>query len=76
MKKKDSQGGRKWQAYERNGVPHCWLVDPDTRTVTQYEYREGHFVEVARLRGDDTLRYPLFPTLTRTVAELFANVRD
>ncbi len=55
---------------------YYWIVDPDTRMVTQYEHRAGRYVEVARLLRGDTLRCPVSPEITRTVDELFANVRD
>jgi Uma2 family endonuclease len=70
----DLPGGNKWKAYERNRVAHYWLVDPEPRAVVQYAYRSGHFVEVARLYPGDPLVCPLFPTIRRDVADLFANV--
>ena len=33
-------GGKHYDAYERNGVPHHWIVDPRTRTIEQYT-RDG-----------------------------------
>lgn len=29
-------GGKLWDAYERNGVPHYWIADPRARTIEQF----------------------------------------
>jgi Uma2 family endonuclease len=35
------------------GVPSYWLADPEHATVTVLELREGVYVEVANLQGDE-----------------------
>jgi Uma2 family endonuclease len=72
--KDDLAGGSVWNSYERFGVPLYWIVDPEARTVTQYEHRRGGFVELARLHATDVLTCPLFPDLTLPVANLFVRL--
>ncbi len=56
---------RKRAAYQRHGVPAYWIVDPDRDrpAVTVLELRDGRYVEVADLRGDDkkevTIPFPV-----------------
>ena len=66
--------GKKFQAYERAGVRHYWLVDTRGKTVTTYEQREGKLLATAVLRQGDTVRCPLFPELGLLVADVFGPV--
>lgn len=50
------------------------IVDPEARTVTQYAYRTGQFVEMAILRPGDLLVCPLFPSITYAMADIFAEL--
>ncbi len=75
-RKNDLLGGSKWQTYERNGVPYYWTVDPVGRTVTQYAYRDSQFMEEAVLRPGAVLHCPLFPGVTRAVADVFPAGRE
>jgi Uma2 family endonuclease len=68
----DLPGGRKFELYERYGVAHYWLVDTNARTVTQYVLRAGRYGEATVLREGDRLTSPLFPSVTRDVAAIFA----
>jgi Uma2 family endonuclease len=69
-------GGDTWGDYERFGVPAYWIVDPTTRTVTQYRHERARLREESRLVPGDVLASPLFPGITQTVAGLFANMRQ
>ena len=74
-------GGALWQAYERNGLPHYWIVDPGHRTLAQYAlvgeaYRRGHYPTPTILRGSDLLTCPLFPDLSVRLSPLFEHVVD
>ena len=42
----------KRRAYEREGVAHYWLVDPAVPSLTALELRDGAYVEVAHVEGD------------------------
>ncbi len=68
-------GGEKWRDYERFAVPYYWTVDPDAKTVAQYEHRDGRLQQVALLRPGDTLSSPLLPGITLPVATLFQRLR-
>lgn len=73
------RGGRLWQAYERNGVPQYWLVDPRLRTISQYAlvgtpYEGGRYGEPVTLHECDTLTSSLFPTVSIPVAQVFRYV--
>jgi Uma2 family endonuclease len=43
----------KRRAYERAGVQSYWLVDPEVPSLTVLERRDGRYVEVAQVEGDD-----------------------
>ncbi|MGI8915293.1 MAG: Uma2 family endonuclease [Chloroflexota bacterium] len=72
-------GGRLWQAYERNGGPHYWLVDLRNRTIRQYTligtpYQQGRYGEPVTLREGDALTSVLFPNVSIPVAQVFRYV--
>jgi Uma2 family endonuclease len=71
----DLPGGRKWAIYERYGVAHYWIVDPEAHTVTQYVLRDGRYAIAAILRPGDRLASSLFPSITLDVADLFPRDR-
>ena len=70
----DLPGGRKFAIYERYGVPYYWIADPDARTIAQYTWRDGSYGEPVVLSTGDALSCPLFPTITRDVAQIFAGI--
>ena len=57
----------KKRVYERTGVPSYWIVDvaDDEVTVTVHELRDGHYVEVAAVSGEEewTAQLPFEVTL-------------
>jgi len=71
----DLPGGPKFAIYERYGVAHYWIVDLDARTITQHTWQDGAYGPPVTLRPGDTLGCPLFPGLTRPVAQIFAGIR-
>ena len=80
-RRQHAPGGSHWDMYERNGVPHYWLVDPIARTIRQFTlqgepYASGHFGEPVTLRAGDALSSPLFPTVSVPVERIFRRVRD
>jgi Uma2 family endonuclease len=74
-------GGALWQAYERNGLPHYWIVDPGRRTISQVAligeaYAPGRYPEPTVLQGGDLVTCPLFPDLSVPLSPLFKHVVD
>jgi Uma2 family endonuclease len=70
----DLPAGRKFAIYERYGVPYYWIADPDQRSVAQFVWRDGRYGEPVVALPGDTLSCPLFPGVTRDVAEIFAGI--
>ena len=72
--------GRKMRLYEREGVPHYWLVHPIRRTLQAYELRDvtrntacvTRYQLAATASGDDQFRPALFPGLVIRLAEIWA----
>lgn len=72
-------GGRLWDAYARNGVPHYWIADPRARVILLHDlagqpYHAGSFGAPVVLREGDVLRSPLFPDLSLPVERVFRDV--
>lgn len=44
----------KRRAYEREGVPSYWVVDPAIPSLTVLELQDGAYVELARVAGDQS----------------------
>jgi Uma2 family endonuclease len=59
--------------YEAAGTPSYWVVDPDGPALTAWELRDGHYTEVACVRGDEkfsaTAPYPVEVMPSRLVAD-------
>ena len=75
----DLRGGAKWEIYERYGVAHYWIVDVEARTITQHAWQDGAYGPPTVLRAytgteGDKLSCPIFPGLTRPVAQIFADL--
>ena len=43
----------KRSVYAREGIPHLWLVDPVDRTLEAFELRDGQWMRIASVKGDD-----------------------
>lgn len=72
----DLPDGEKFDLYQRHGVPHYWIVDPEERTVQQFVYAGGRLRDTATLQPGHVLSSPLFPGITLPVADLFAVMRE
>jgi Uma2 family endonuclease len=62
---------RKRELYERQGVPHCWLVDPKRCTLEEYKLRHGRYELVASLAGDAEVQPAHFPGLVIRLADVW-----
>ena len=56
----------KFDRYRRAGVPSYWIVDPDGPALTAFELRDGQYVQVAEVTGEEswTATQPFPVTLT------------
>lgn len=62
----------KFQLYERGGVMHYWIVDPDHRTIEGYRLDDaGRYQPTGQGRDADTLSLPPFPDCAIPLARLW-----
>jgi Uma2 family endonuclease len=59
--------------YAAAGVVHCWLPDPDARTLEAYENAAGRWVLLGAWGGDDAPRVPPFDAIALPLANLSAD---
>jgi Uma2 family endonuclease len=53
----------KFALYGRYGVPYCWLVDPETRSIEVFSLGSGRYNLVLRAAGAAAVSAPPFPEL-------------
>ncbi len=63
--------GIKMQLYARYGIPHYWLVDPDTQTLEAYHLEESVYRLAGTLRGHGHLTPSIFPGLSVSGSSLW-----
>lgn len=61
----------KFAAYEKAGVPEYWIVDPETRAVEVYAWRDGLYELHVHAVRDVPVTSTLFPDLALRVDEIF-----
>jgi len=61
----------KAQRYAALGIPHYWLVDPETRSIQCFRRREAAYQPVGSFGPEDTLTHPDFPDLRLGLAALW-----
>ncbi|GAB3932003.1 Uma2 family endonuclease [Kribbella albertanoniae] len=44
----------KWSTYQDAGCAAYWVVDPDTPSLIAWELRDGAYVQVAKVTGDES----------------------
>ncbi len=62
---------QKLQIYQRAGVPHYWIVDPDQRTLECFSLRDGIYALVAGGMDDDVVCSPDFSGLRVSLDNLW-----
>lgn len=63
--------GKKLFAYQRAGVPHYWIIDPEHETLTVYRWTgEGYVVHLTAGKQERVRAAP-FEEIELTIAELF-----
>ena len=58
--------------YSRTGVAHCWLVDPDLKTLEVFENRDGKWLLLAVLENDASVSQPPFDAIAFGLGSLWA----
>ena len=53
----------KAQRYAAHGIPHYWIVDPETKTIECFRHHEATYQLVGAFGPDDTLTHPDRPGL-------------
>jgi Uma2 family endonuclease len=61
--------------YAARGIAEYWIVDPDTRQITLYQWVDGQY-EDRTFQGDETIRSTVIPDLSLTVAQVFGAGND
>lgn len=62
--------GRKRDLYAEAGVPHYWIVDPETPSITTLTLTDGAYTQAAQVSQDETLTVHDPVALTICPAEL------
>lgn len=62
---------RKRDIYAAHGVPHYWILSAAAESLEAYELRDGIYVLVQRLTGDDIFSPGLFPGLSFSLGPLW-----
>jgi Uma2 family endonuclease len=65
----------KFAVYENAGVPEYWIVDPETRSVEVYVWRNGLYELHVHAVGGAAVTSTLFPELALRVDELFPSAQ-
>ena len=61
----------KAQRYAALGIPHYWIVDPETQTIECFRRHEATYHLVASFGPDATLIHPDFPSLRLVLSPLW-----
>lgn len=56
--------------YERNGVSEYWIVDPETKTISQLVLREGHYA-LTEVAEADTIKSAVLSGFECAVGQFF-----
>ncbi|NMO20402.1 Uma2 family endonuclease [Pyxidicoccus fallax] len=57
--------------YARIGIRHLWFIDPEARTLSVSELREGHWLELGVYGEDDIIRAAPFDAIELRLGELW-----
>jgi len=63
----------KFRTYHRLGVPHYWLVDPETQVLTVYRWQEAGYLAVLTAARGETVRAEPFDAIAWNVGVLFGD---
>ncbi len=60
--------------YARERVAHLWFVEPDVRTLEAFERRDGQWVLLKTLTGNDPVSLPPFEAISFSLGDLWADI--
>jgi Uma2 family endonuclease len=63
----------KFQVFQRNAVPHYWLVDPEREVLTVYRYTEQGYLVALQADRKQTVRAEPFDAIELRVGLLFGD---
>ena len=63
--------GQRMEVYRQAGVPHLWLLDPETETVEEYTLAGRAYSRTGRHGPGESFRPALFPEISVAVDSLF-----
>ncbi len=66
----------KLRAYHRAGVPHYWLIEPASRTLTVMRHTEGGYLTVLAASAEEKVRAEPFDAVELLVASFFDDEPD
>jgi Uma2 family endonuclease len=67
---------RKMWHYHRAGIPHYWVVDPDTKSLAVYRDSAEGYINVLVSQAGETVRAEPFEAIEIRVGLLFGEDRD
>lgn len=62
---------KKMQIYQKFGVQHYWLVDPEEQSLECYSLRDNIYALVSSGLDEDTIEHPDFPGLSINLSNLW-----
>ncbi|MBT3218853.1 MAG: Uma2 family endonuclease [Proteobacteria bacterium] len=63
----------KYHKYASAGVPNYWIVDPEHRTIKEYQLQGSRYQLIAECAGSTEFKPVLFPELTIPLHDLWIN---
>jgi Uma2 family endonuclease len=63
----------KMPLYAAAGVSHCWILDPDVRTLEAYANQAGRWLLLGTWNGDDRAAIPPFDAVILELSPLWAD---
>ena len=61
----------KFALYEKRGVAHYWIVDPDAQGIEAYVLNDGRYIQAARGSANQIVCLPPFDDLTIELSEIW-----
>ncbi|QFX96427.1 MULTISPECIES: Uma2 family endonuclease [Acidithiobacillus] len=59
--------------YAAAGIAHCWLIDPEVRTLEAFANQDGHWLLLGTWGGDDEANIDPFAAVPLSLAGLWVD---